>query len=91
MESSVVVDKHYSPGLADAWNLSVDTIRSLFRDEPGVLKMARRVQGMGAVTSLCVFPSKSRSGSIGGCQPRQLFAKLPKADRIRSCVSPVSA
>lgn len=34
--------KHYSPAeLAKAWSLSLDTIRSLFRHEPGVLKIGK--------------------------------------------------
>jgi len=32
--------RHYSPSqLAEAWGLSVETVRSLFRQEPGVLKI----------------------------------------------------
>jgi hypothetical protein len=32
--------RHYSPSqLAEAWGVSVETIRSLFRQEPGVLKI----------------------------------------------------
>src|SRR5712691_1872755 len=32
--------RHYSPSqLAEAWGLSVETIRSIFRQEPGVLKI----------------------------------------------------
>jgi hypothetical protein len=38
--NSVASDKHFAPSeLAEAWNLSVETIRSLFRNEPGVLKI----------------------------------------------------
>ena len=34
------LEKHYSVSeIAILWNLSEDTIRSLFRDEPGVLKI----------------------------------------------------
>ena len=34
------LEKHYAVGeLADMWNLSDETIRRLFRDEPGVIKI----------------------------------------------------
>lgn len=37
-----VDEKHYAPAdLAEAWGVSTDLIRSLFRDEPGVLKIDR--------------------------------------------------
>jgi hypothetical protein len=37
-----ITEKHFSLAeLAEAWNLSVETIRNLFRDEPGVLKIGR--------------------------------------------------
>lgn len=37
-----VVEQHYSPAeLAEAWGVSVETIRCIFRDEPGVLKIKR--------------------------------------------------
>jgi hypothetical protein len=39
-EISPAQEKHYSPDeLASLWGISVDSIRRLFRDEPGVLKM----------------------------------------------------
>jgi hypothetical protein len=39
----VVDEKHYTPNdLAKAWGVSVDSIRRLFRDEPGVLKMGEK-------------------------------------------------
>lgn len=32
-------DKHYTvPEVAEMWNLSTNTIRKMFKDEPGVLK-----------------------------------------------------
>ena len=35
-----VTERHYSPSeLAEAWGVSVEAIRSLFREEPGVLKI----------------------------------------------------
>ena len=38
--SPLVKEKHYSPDdLAELWGVSVDSIRRIFRDEPGVLKM----------------------------------------------------
>jgi hypothetical protein len=37
-----VSDKHYTPAqLAEAWGLSPETIRELFRNEPGVLKIGK--------------------------------------------------
>jgi len=34
------IEKHYSvQELAEIWNLSEDTIRRLFREEPGVMKI----------------------------------------------------
>lgn len=34
------IEKHYSvQELAEIWNLSEDTIRRLFREEPGVIKI----------------------------------------------------
>jgi hypothetical protein len=39
----VVDEKHYSPNdLAKAWGVSSETIRQLFRDEPGVIKLGDR-------------------------------------------------
>jgi hypothetical protein len=37
-----VEEKHYTvPQLASSWQMSADTIRRLFRDEPGVLRLNR--------------------------------------------------
>jgi hypothetical protein len=37
------LEKHFSPAeLAGLWGVSVETIRSLFRNEPGVLKIGRQ-------------------------------------------------
>ena len=39
-EPDVMVEKHYTPAeLADLWGVSVQTIRELFQDEEGVLKL----------------------------------------------------
>jgi hypothetical protein len=39
----VVVEKHFTPSdLAKAWGVSSETIRQLFRDEPGVIKLGDR-------------------------------------------------
>lgn len=36
----IVDEKHYSPAdLAKAWSFDVETIRNIFRDEPGVIKL----------------------------------------------------
>jgi hypothetical protein len=40
--AALVVEKHFSPAeLADAWGVSSETIRSIFREEPGVLKIGK--------------------------------------------------
>jgi hypothetical protein len=40
--SSLMAEKHYSPDeLADLWGVSAETIRNIFRDEPGVLKIGK--------------------------------------------------
>jgi len=34
------LERHYTPKeVADLWHVSVDTVRRLFRDRPGVLKL----------------------------------------------------
>jgi len=34
-------EKHFTPqDLAEAWGVDVETIRNIFRDEPGVLKIS---------------------------------------------------
>jgi hypothetical protein len=41
-KSNLMKDKHYSPDeLAELWGVSAETIRSIFRDEPGVLKIGK--------------------------------------------------
>jgi hypothetical protein len=40
----IVDEKHYSPAdLAKAWGVNVETIRNVFREEPGVVKIGARV------------------------------------------------
>jgi hypothetical protein len=37
-----VAEKHFSPAeLSKAWGVSVETVRSIFREEPGVLKLGK--------------------------------------------------
>jgi hypothetical protein len=39
---SIVDEPHYSPAeLAKSWGVSIETIRSIFRDEPDVFKIKR--------------------------------------------------
>jgi hypothetical protein len=39
-ESHVMAEKHYTPTeLAEMWGVSVQTVRDLFKDEDGVLKL----------------------------------------------------
>jgi hypothetical protein len=38
----MVADKHFTPTeLAKAWSVSPETIRAIFRNEPGVLKIGK--------------------------------------------------
>ena len=40
--SCIMAEKHYEPSeLADMWGVSAETIRSIFREEPGVLKIGK--------------------------------------------------
>jgi hypothetical protein len=39
-QSPIMVEKHYAPAeLAEIWGVDPETIRNIFRDEPGVLKL----------------------------------------------------
>ena len=39
---AAVAERHFTAGeIAKAWQLSVETVRSIFREEPGVLKISR--------------------------------------------------
>lgn len=41
--SCLMAEKHFTPDeLAELWGVSVDSIRRIFRDEPGVLKMGEK-------------------------------------------------
>jgi hypothetical protein len=40
----IVDEKHYSPAdLAKAWGVNVETVRNVFREEPGVVKIGAKV------------------------------------------------
>jgi predicted transcriptional regulator len=40
--SALIKDKHFKPEeLAELWGVSSETIRSIFREEPGVLKIGK--------------------------------------------------
>lgn len=40
--TNIMAEKHYAPDeLAELWGVSTETIRSIFRDEPGVLKIGK--------------------------------------------------
>jgi hypothetical protein len=42
VSNPTVKEKHFSPNeLADAWSLSVQTVRAIFSEEDGVLKIGR--------------------------------------------------
>ena len=39
---TTILEQHYTPAqIAERWHLSVDTVRTLFAREPGVLKIDR--------------------------------------------------
>jgi hypothetical protein len=41
-QSNLMKERHYTPDeLAELWAVSTETIRSIFRDEPGVLKIGK--------------------------------------------------
>jgi hypothetical protein len=38
----MMAEKHYAPDeLAELWGVSTETVRSIFREEPGVLRIVR--------------------------------------------------
>jgi hypothetical protein len=40
-QSNIMAEKYYSPGeLAKLWGVDVETVRNIFRAEPGVLKIS---------------------------------------------------
>ena len=42
LKTNAMDARHYSPDeLAELWGVSAETIRSIFRDEPGVLKIGK--------------------------------------------------
>jgi len=43
VETSVHIERHYAVAeIAEMWNLSVDKVRELFENEPGVLVLGER-------------------------------------------------
>jgi hypothetical protein len=41
-QSNIMKEKHYAPDeLAELWGVSTETIRSIFKQEPGVLKIGK--------------------------------------------------
>lgn len=47
-DEPVSVVRHYSPAeIAERWNLSADTIRKLFENEPGVLVIGASIRRRG--------------------------------------------
>jgi hypothetical protein len=67
----LMAEKHYAPDeLAELWGVSTETIRSIFRDEPGVLKIGSTgSRGTDAATSRYASHKRLPSASIEGCQP----------------------
>ena len=46
INQSKAIEKHYQiPAVAKLWNLSTDTVRTIFKDEPGVLCLVRPGSG----------------------------------------------
>lgn len=42
LHNYVMAERHYTPDeLAELWAVSTETIRSIFREEPGVLKLGK--------------------------------------------------
>jgi hypothetical protein len=42
LRTFLVAEKHYKPEeLAELWGVSTETVRSIFREEPGVLKIGK--------------------------------------------------
>lgn len=45
-QSNIMAERHYTPDeLAELWGVSAETVRSLFRDEPGVLRISQPNDG----------------------------------------------
>jgi hypothetical protein len=41
-QSHIMAEKHYEPSeLAELWGVSAETVRNIFREEPGVLKIGK--------------------------------------------------
>jgi hypothetical protein len=65
-------EKHYSPAdLARAWSFDVETIRNIFRNEPGVLKIGEKNPRGRRMYLRCVFPRVSLSAFTKGCQSNE--------------------
>jgi hypothetical protein len=42
LDCNMMAEKHYAPDeLAALWGVSTETVRSIFRDEPGVLRVVK--------------------------------------------------
>jgi hypothetical protein len=75
---TIAVEKHFSPEeIAKLWSLSSKTVRRMFEDMPGVLKLAnpRLVQRSRATLriphSLLQSAHEQWSGSLGGKMQRR--------------------
>lgn len=45
-ESRAILERHFSvQTLAEIWGMSADTVRQLFEDEPGVIRLGDRTSG----------------------------------------------
>ena len=41
LDQSAALERHYAPSeIAEAWGISTDTVRELFRSEPGVIDLS---------------------------------------------------
>jgi len=65
IETSVHIERHYAvTEIAEMWNLSVDKVRELFENEPGVLVIGERIPRTRGNMSLCAFLKLCSNGSL---------------------------
>lgn len=56
IETSVQIERHYAVAeIAEMWNLSVDKVRELFENEPGVLVIGERSPATRGAMLRCGF------------------------------------
>jgi hypothetical protein len=76
-QSSLHAERHYAVAeIAEMWNLSVDKIRELFADEPGVLVIGERRPFRRRPYLHCVFHSRSWNVFTRGCPAVSVSGKI---------------